>query len=124
MQPTITMSEAAVSYIKKMLEKNDGLGLRVSIKKSGCSGFAYVPTIVNQPNSTDVALEVSQLRIYLDAAWVDLLENLHVDYVEEDKTGIKQKKLVFSNPKETSRCGCGESFHVLSPLPTSGEGQG
>lgn len=116
MQPTITITKAAVSYIKKMIEKKQGIGFRLSIKKTGCSGFSYAPSIVDQPKTTDIALEVSELRVFLDAAWIDLLQDLQVDYVEEDKTGLKQKRLVFSNPKEASRCGCGESFQVENML--------
>lgn len=110
---TISFSDAACAYIKKIITKENGIGLRLSIKKTGCSGFSYSPMVVNQVNPNDLILE-NQLgtKIYVDRAWLDLLANLQIDYVEDMKGGIKQKKLTFVNPSESSRCGCGESFHV------------
>ena len=63
-------------------------------------------------NPTDILVQQEGLNIFIDAAWVDLLQSLHIDYIEETKTGLKQKRLVFTNPNESSRCGCGESFHI------------
>ncbi len=113
MNPNISFTEAACSYIKKWLEKNQGVGFRLSVKKTGCSGYSYLPTIVEKANPVDVQFETDNgIPIFVDAAWLHLLQGLHVDYVEEEKSGLKQKRLVFSNPNESSRCGCGESFHV------------
>jgi iron-sulfur cluster assembly protein len=109
----ITVTDAANTYIKKMIEKSHGVGFRLSIKKTGCSGFAYHPSVVEKINPADHVLTMgSDLNIYVDTAWLDLLQNLQVDYVEDEKLGLKQKRLVFTNPKEGDRCGCGESFHI------------
>lgn len=108
----MTLSQSAIEYIKTMVAKNNSQGFRVSIKKTGCSGYSYLPSLVEQVNVNDVALQIDGIDLYMDRAWLDLLENIHIDYVEDTKTGLKQKKLIFTNPKETSRCGCGESFHV------------
>lgn len=113
MQTTITFSQAARDYIKKKIEDVKGKGFRLSIKKTGCSGYAYLPGIVNDVNPTDVLLTLENgIFVYLDRAWLDLLEHLEVDYIEESQTGLKQKRLVFNNPKEAARCGCGESFQI------------
>jgi iron-sulfur cluster assembly protein len=113
MQPNILFSAAASVYIKTMLEKQQGLGLRLTIKKTGCSGFAYAPSIVETVNTNDIAFTLeNNVTIYVDPTWLHLLEGVTVDYVEEDKTGLKQKRLTFENSKEASRCGCGESFHI------------
>lgn len=113
MNPNITFTEAACVYIKKMLEKKQGTGFRLSIKKTGCSGYSYLPSVIDKPNSADIAFEIDGgVMVYVDTVWLELLQGLHIDYVEEDKSGLKQKRLVFTNPKESSRCGCGESFHV------------
>jgi len=112
MNTNINITAAASEYIKKMLEKNSSAGFRLSIKKTGCSGYSYAPSLVNEVNPKDVAVEADGIKIFIDIAWLDLLADLHIDYVEDDKTGIKQKRLVFTNPKEDSRCGCGESFHI------------
>lgn len=113
MQPNITFTDAACSYIKKMLEKEHGLGFRLSVKKTGCSGYAYQPTIVTTPIENDIAIEIAPgLTLFLDPQWLHCLEDLQVDYVEDAKSGLKQKRLLFTNAKETGRCGCGESFHI------------
>lgn len=113
MNINLKVTDAACEYIKSMVEKDKGIGLRVSIKKTGCSGFAYAPTIVNEENSTDHVLTIQNgIKIYIDDKWLNLLDGVVVDYVEEVKSGLKQKRLTFSNPNESGRCGCGESFHV------------
>jgi iron-sulfur cluster assembly protein len=115
MQPTITLTESASTYIKKIIEKEQGIGFRLSIKKTGCSGYSYVPSVIHKINSDDCVIETSSgLAIFIDAAWLSLLQNLNVDYVEEEKSGLKQKRLIFSNPNEASRCGCGESFTIAT----------
>lgn len=113
MNPNIVLTDAACDYIKKMLEKNNGIGLRLSIKKTGCSGFSYSPSVIEAINAADISFEAANgIKIYVDTAWLDLLQGVHIDYIEEGKSGLKQKRLVFTNPNESSRCGCGESFHV------------
>ncbi|EKD69811.1 MAG: Iron-sulfur cluster assembly protein IscA [uncultured bacterium] len=113
MDINMTFTSAACDYIEKIIAKQRGKGLRLSIKKTGCSGFSYAPSIVQEINSNDLILEIkSDVRVYIDIAWLDLLDGLHVDYIAEDKSGLKQKKLIFTNPNESSRCGCGESFHI------------
>ncbi|MBX3708449.1 MAG: iron-sulfur cluster assembly accessory protein [Gammaproteobacteria bacterium] len=113
MNPNITVTEAAAAYIKKMLEKNQGIGFRLSVKKTGCSGYSYLPEIIEKINETDMHVEISNgIKIFVDITWLQILQGLHIDYLEEKKSGLKQKRLVFSNPNESSRCGCGESFHV------------
>lgn len=113
MEANITITEAACGYIQKMLEKNQGASFRLSIKKTGCSGFSYLPSIVETLNPTDTIIEAtSGLKIAVDTTWLHLLQGIQVDYIEEEKSGLKQKRLVFTNPNESSRCGCGESFHV------------
>ncbi|VVC74741.1 Iron-binding protein IscA [Aquicella siphonis] len=109
----ITLTEAARDYIKKMLEQKHGAVFRLSVKKTGCSGYSYFPSLVDHANPADRAIETPEgFKVYIDTAWLDLLQGLRIDYVEENKTGLKQKRLVFTNPNESSRCGCGESFHV------------
>jgi iron-sulfur cluster assembly protein len=112
MNLNITMTEAATTYIKKMLEKNHRQGFRLSIKKTGCSGYSYVPTLVENVNPKDQIVEINGIMLYVDSAWEELLQALTIDYVEEEVSGIKQKHLVFINPKEAGRCGCGESFNI------------
>lgn len=119
MNLNITFTEAACTYIKKMLSKEQGIGFRLTIKKQGCSGYAYVPKIISEINPKDQLIEMNDLNIFVDVTWLHLMQGLKVDYVEEEIAGLKQKRLVFINPNESSRCGCGESFHVESPIKSS-----
>lgn len=113
MNANITITEAASGYIQKMLEKKPGTCFRLSVKKTGCSGFSYLPSIAEAINPNDTIIETQQgLKIAVDTIWLHLLQGIQIDYVEEEKSGLKQKRLVFTNPNESSRCGCGESFHV------------
>ena len=107
------VTAAASSYIKKALEKNAGAGLRVSIKKTGCSGYSYLPAIVDTVKADDVVIQAAEgVTVFLDPAWLHLLDGVQIDFIEEEKSGLKQKRLVFTNEKESGRCGCGESFHI------------
>lgn len=115
MIPTITLSDSACQYIKKMLEKSNHHVFRLSIKKTGCSGYSYAPSTLDCANEKDISLTTGGITVSIDPQWKELLQHLHIDYAEDDTSGIKQKKLVFTNPNEASRCGCGESFHVESP---------
>jgi iron-sulfur cluster assembly protein len=110
----IIFSDAAVSHIKSMLEQNEaGVGFRLSIKKTGCSGYAYVPAIIESVVESDMHFEAqNQLQVYVDPNALQYLQDLLVDYVVEEGHGLKQKRLVFINPKEKGRCGCGESFTI------------
>jgi iron-sulfur cluster assembly protein len=109
----VNITNAACDYIKTMVEKEKGIGLRLSIKKTGCSGYSYLPTIVETENSEDQFITTPNgIKIYIDNKWLQMLDGLKIDYVEEEKSGLKQKRLTFSSPNESGRCGCGESFHV------------
>ncbi len=109
----IILSTAANDYISKMLERKPNTHFRLSVKKTGCSGYSYLPLVVDRINPTDTIIEIeNNLKIFIDTAWLHLLQDLHIDYIEEDKSGLKQKRLIFTNPNEAGRCGCGESFHI------------
>lgn len=110
----IVFTDAAVVHIKKMLEQNPrGIGFRLSIKKTGCSGYAYVPDIVEQVNENDINMVVQEgLQVFIDPSCMTIMNDLLIDYVAEEGQGLKQKRLVFINPNEKGRCGCGESFTI------------
>lgn len=110
--PIITITDEAAKHIQTMVKKEESLGFRLSIKKSGCSGYAYAPEIIKQIDSNDVHFVSHGLNVYLDKNAIDFIKNLIIDYVFDDKSGLKQRRLVFINPNEKNRCGCGESFTV------------
>lgn len=113
MSEIITLTDAAVSHIKSMLEKTpNGLGFRLGIKKTGCSGYAYVPKIIETKTNNDIHFTRGGLDVFVDPECENFIKGLVIDYVVEDVMGLKQKRLVFINPNEKNRCGCGESFTI------------
>lgn len=108
----LTITDAAKIYIKKVITKRNGMGFRLSIKKTGCSGFAYAPTVITEESEKDEMIVCDGIKIFVDPLWAHLFVDVKVDYVEEQKAGLKQKRLVFINSHESGRCGCGESFHI------------
>ena len=113
MQTNLIVTDAACAFIQTKMSAAGGVGLRVSIKKTGCSGYSYVPEVVATVNPNDTALPVGDgVTVYLDTTWLHLLDGVKIDFIEEEKSGLKQKRLLFTNEKEAGRCGCGESFHI------------
>ncbi len=110
----IQFTDAAVEHIKHMLDKNpNAVGFRLSVKKTGCSGYAYLPAIIEQTIENDIHFTAqNDLQVYIDPKATEFLQDIKVDYVADENPGLKQKRLVFINPKEKGRCGCGESFTV------------
>jgi iron-sulfur cluster assembly accessory protein len=114
MQQIITLTDAAIQHIKNMLAKtNNSVGFRLSIKKTGCSGYAYVPTIIKNVTPNDLHFTTQEgLPIYIDPGCENFIKGVVIDYVADNNIGLKQKRLVFINPNEKNRCGCGESFTI------------
>lgn len=107
----LTIMPEAIKFIKDQMKKaNDGDLFRLSIKRTGCSGWMYVPDIISEPKETDIFEgTVNDLKIYIDSESKKFLENTIVD-LEVKELGFKQ--LVFKNSKATGVCGCGESFLI------------
>ncbi len=108
--PIITFSEAATNHVMSYLSKqNDSKGIRLSVKKTGCSGLSYVVDYVKAPLVDDVVLPLAEnYLICIDKKSYPYLKGMAVDYV---KQGLNSK-FVFNNPNQTGQCGCGESFTV------------
>lgn len=107
----VSLSSAAVAHIKqKVSDKAGAVGLRLAVKKAGCSGYMYVTDVVVKQSATDLPFEVdADLTIYIDKESFSLLNGVRIDYVEKD---LGLKRLVFINPNQKGECGCGESFLV------------
>jgi iron-sulfur cluster assembly accessory protein len=114
MNEKITFTDAAVSHIKNNLAKvNNSIGFRLSLKKTGCSGYQYVHAIIDTAIENDLHFTIQEgISIYVDPACENFIKGVVVDYISDNKMGLKQKKLVFMNPNEKNRCGCGESFTI------------
>lgn len=106
---SITVTEKAAQQIAKQLAKRGkGLGLRLGVKKAGCSGFAYVVDYADELNERDRIFETGGIKVVIGADDLPLLEGLEIDYEREGLNAAYR----FRNPKATGTCGCGESFTV------------
>lgn len=108
--PDIVFTEAAQKHLLTYLAKNpEHKGVRLSVKKTGCSGFSYVVDYVKCPENEDVILPLSDLYVVcVDKSSIPFLKGMEVDYVRQ---GLNYK-FIFNNPNQTGQCGCGESFTV------------
>jgi len=105
----ITITENAAKYINSYLTKRGkGLGVRLGVKTSGCSGMAYNLEFVDEVNDDDLIFEEHGARVYIDPKSLVYLDGTQVDYTKE---GL-QEGFKFENPNVKDSCGCGESFHV------------
>lgn len=106
---TISISERAASHIARYLEKRGkGIGLRLGIKTTGCSGLAYKMEYVDEPRAEDLLFEQHGVKVFVDPESMRYIDGTEVDFVREGlNEGFK-----FVNPNEKASCGCGESFTV------------
>jgi len=105
----ITLTQQAADHINRYLEKRGkGMGLRLGVRASGCSGMAYKLEYVDEPNAEDTVFEQLGVKIFVDPQSLPYLDGTQLDYAREGlNEGFK-----FSNPNEKATCGCGESFTV------------
>ena len=105
----ITLTESAAKHVLAQVEKNaTGIGLRVGVKKSGCSGFAYTFNIAQEKLEGDTVFESFGAKLLLDAQSQPFLDGTEIDYV---KQGLGHT-FKFNNPNVKNQCGCGESFAI------------
>lgn len=106
---TISVTENAAKQIQNQLAKRgSGLGLRVGVKKVGCSGFAYTFDYADEIQPGDRLFEAHDAKVVVDAEALSFVDGSRLDFVKE---GFKQV-FKFDNPNVDSTCGCGESFNV------------
>jgi iron-sulfur cluster assembly protein len=109
---TILVTENAARQIRDQLSKRGkGLGLRVGVKKVGCSGLAYTFDYADEMRPGDRLFEAHDAKLVVDAEALSFLDGSRLDFVRE---GFKQV-FKFENPNVESTCGCGESFNVKQP---------
>ncbi|EGA68232.1 HesB family protein [Vibrio sinaloensis DSM 21326] len=105
----ITMTETAASRVRTFLEnRGKGIGLRLGVKTTGCSGMAYVLEFVDELNEEDSVFEHAGVKVIIDQKSLVYLDGTELDYVKE---GLNEG-FEFNNPNAKSECGCGESFNV------------
>lgn len=106
---SITLTESAACHIRSFLDnRGSGVGLRLGVKTSGCSGMAYILEFADQINEEDVVFEDHDVKIIIDPKSLVYLSGTELDFVKEGlNEGFK-----FNNPNVKDECGCGESFTV------------
>ena len=108
----ITLTDIATKKIKQQLEKRGaGLGIKIGVKTTGCSGLAYVLEYVDIEQGREICIEhhdVNGVRLYIDPKHRPYLYGMTIDYA---RNGLNEG-FDFKNPNERDRCGCGESFRV------------
>ena len=105
----VTWSDTAAKHVANFLAKRGkGIGLRLGVRTSGCSGMAYKLEFVDEVNEDDLIFETAGVKVVVDAKSMPYLEGMELDFAREGlNEGFK-----FNNPNVKDQCGCGESFNV------------
>jgi iron-sulfur cluster assembly protein len=105
----VTLTEKAATHVQNFIAKRGkGVALRIGVRTSGCSGFAYKLEFADAVNPDDHQFESHGVKVVVDPKSLPLLEGTQLDYAREGlNEGFK-----FSNPNVKDECGCGESFNV------------
>jgi iron-sulfur cluster assembly protein len=105
----ISLTEAAADRVRTYLEKREkGLGLRLGVTKTGCSGYSYVINYAEKIEDSDIVFEDKGVTVVIDPEALSLIDGTEVDFV---KNGLNEA-FSFRNPNIKGECGCGESFNV------------
>jgi iron-sulfur cluster assembly protein len=105
----VTLTEQAARHVANYLVKRGkGLGLRLGVRTSGCSGMAYKLEFVDEAGDDDEIYESHGVRVFVDARSLPYLDGTELDYGRE---GLNEG-FRFNNPNIKNQCGCGESFNV------------
>lgn len=106
---SISLTQSAVDRVKTFLEKRGkGVGVRLGVKTTGCSGMAYTIEFADEVEDTDEVFEQDGVKVLINPKSLVYLDGTELDFAKEGlNEGFK-----FNNPNEKERCGCGESFTV------------
>jgi iron-sulfur cluster assembly protein len=105
----VSLSEAAARHVNRYLTKRGkGVGVRLGVRTTGCSGLAYTLEYVDEMSGEDVVFEEHGVKVLVDPKSMAYIEGTQLDYVRE---GLNEG-FRFNNPNERDKCGCGESFRV------------
>jgi iron-sulfur cluster assembly protein len=105
----IQLTQSAAARVRSFLEaRGHGHGLRLGVRKTGCSGFAYVVNYADDVRSDDIVFEDQGVKVYVDRESLSLIDGTIVDFVKQGLT----EAFRFRNPNIKGECGCGESFSV------------
>ena len=106
---SVTLTEAAARHVKRYLAKRGkGVGVRLGVKTTGCSGLAYQLEYVDAFGPDDLVFEGHGVSVLVDPKSLAYIDGTQLDFVRE---GLNEG-FRFNNPNERDKCGCGESFRV------------
>lgn len=105
----VTLSEAAAKHVKNFIAKRGrGIGLRIGVRTSGCSGMAYKLEFADVLEADDLPFDSFGVTVLVDPKSLPYIDGMELDYTREGlNEGFK-----FNNPNVKDACGCGESFQV------------
>lgn len=106
---SITITERAAEHVNNFISKRGkGIGLRLGVRTTGCSGMAYKLEFADAEQEGDLSFESHGVRVFVDPKSLPYLDGTELDFVREGlNEGFK-----FNNPNVKNTCGCGESFNV------------
>lgn len=105
---SIQLTPIAVERVHRFLEQEGGTALRVGVRRTGCSGWAYVVELARDISDDDHRFEVGDIQVVVDRESLPLIDGSTIDFVTE---GLN-RTFKFDNPNAKEECGCGESFTV------------
>lgn len=107
-QPIVTLTDAAASKIRAMMEKEGktGYALRFGVVTGGCAGLSYEMKFQKTPYDNDIAFEEHGITVIVNQESVDFIKGVEIDYVDT----LRESGFKYRNPQAKSSCGCGTSF--------------
>ncbi len=105
---SIQLTDNAAQRVKHFLAKENGLALRLGVRKTGCSGWAYEVSIATEFKNDDQIFEDKDVKIVIDRDSLPYLQGSKIDFT----TSGLNRTFQFDNPNATDECGCGESFTI------------
>ena len=106
---SVSLTPAAVERVQSFLAKRGrGVGLRLAVRKTGCSGFAYLVSYADEVGETDVVFENRGVKVIVDGESLRYVDGTEIDFARH---GLNEA-FRFRNPNVRGECGCGESFSV------------
>jgi iron-sulfur cluster assembly protein len=106
---SVSLTESAAERVRSFMDKRgSGVGLRLGVRKTGCSGFAYVVSYADEVGAGDVVFEDRGVKVIVDAESLRFVDGTEIDFARH---GLNEA-FRFRNPNVRGECGCGESFSV------------
>jgi iron-sulfur cluster assembly protein len=104
----ISLTPTAAERIRSFMNRDGGLGLRLGVRKTGCSGWAYIVELAKAIDADDIVFQQDDVKVVVDHDSLGFLDGSTIDFVSEGLVSTFR----FDNPNVTEECGCGESFTV------------